>query len=358
MVDSVIRDSAVRDSGTRDASPSRRHLDLLDRQLAHALQIDGRVPFSRIAAAIGTSDRTVARRYHRLRADGVLRVVGLPDARSLGLVDWAVRIQCTPDASVAIAAALVERADTSWVGLASGGTEITCITRAQGGSAQGSMLLSKLPRTPRITGVTAHCILRPVAGLAGWPGRTEALDARQAEELSRLAAPGAPSRDVRPGAADDRLFAVLAKDGRAGVPELAAATGWSESTVRRRIDELRSAGVLYFDVEIDPALYGYPYEAMLWLTVAPGELGTVAEALAGHPEVAFAAAVTGPSNMMAIVIVRDGDALYDYLATRVGALPGVRGAETTLVTRHVKRGGALVTPRRPPGPRGAAPAPS
>ncbi len=83
---------------------------------------------------------------------------------------------------------------------------------------------------------------------------------------------------------------------------------------------------------------------MLWLAVAPAELGTVATALAGHPEVAYAAAVTGPSNMMAIVVVRDADALYDYLAVRVGTLPGVRGAETTPVTRHVKRAGTLLVP--------------
>ncbi|GHG65888.1 Lrp/AsnC family transcriptional regulator [Streptomyces griseocarneus] len=335
-----------------------RDLDLLDRQLVHALQIDGRVPFSRIAAVLGVSDRTVARRYHRLRAGGVLRVIGTPESHSLGLVDWAVRIQCAPGASAEIAAALAERADTSWVGLASGGTEITCITRARGGSAQGSMLLSRLPRTPRITGVTAHCILRMVAGTSGWPGRTAALDARQSEELARPAS-GAPSRGVVPTAADHRLFAALAEDGRAAVGDLAAATGWSESTVRRRIDELRTAGVLYFEIDIDPALYGFTHEAILWLTVAPAELTAVAEALAGHPEVAYAAAVTGPANMMAVVIVRDADALYDYLATRVGALPGVRGAETTPVTRHVKRSGTLLVTRpRSPAPRAGGPGPS
>ncbi|MDT0450631.1 Lrp/AsnC family transcriptional regulator [Streptomyces hesseae] len=337
-----------------------RDLDLLDRQLAHALQIDGRASFSRIAAVLGTSDRTVARRYHRLRVDGALRVVGLPEARSLGLVDWGVRIQCTPDASAAIAATLAERADTSWVGLASGGTEITCITRAQGGSGPGSLLLSKLPRTPRITGVTAHCFLRPVAGTAGWPGRTDALDARQVAELSPPVPAVNPAR-WEPTAADHRLLDVLAQDGRAAVPELAAATGWSESTVRRRIEELRATGVLYFDVDIDPALYGFACEAVLWLSVAPAELGTVGAALDGHAEVAYAAAVTGPSNMMAIVVVKDADALYDYLAVRVGALPGVRGAETALVTRHVKRAGALLGPRRhlsPSAPPAAAPAPS
>ncbi|MGW1076655.1 Lrp/AsnC family transcriptional regulator [Streptomyces sp. NPDC002537] len=113
-------------------------------------------------------------------------------------------------------------------------------------------------------------------------------------------------------------MSALAGDGRAAVPELAAATGWSESTVRRRLAELRDSGALSFDVEIDPALYGFAFEAVLWLDVAPA-------APAGHPEVAYAAAVTGPSTM-AIVLCRDADAFYDYLAGRIGALPGVLGA--------------------------------
>jgi hypothetical protein len=42
-------------------------LDTLDEQLIHALQVDGRASFNQIAAVLGASDRTVARRYHRPR---------------------------------------------------------------------------------------------------------------------------------------------------------------------------------------------------------------------------------------------------------------------------------------------------
>jgi DNA-binding Lrp family transcriptional regulator len=37
-------------------------LDLLDRKIAHALQIDGRAPFRAIGTALGVSDQTIARR--------------------------------------------------------------------------------------------------------------------------------------------------------------------------------------------------------------------------------------------------------------------------------------------------------
>ena len=106
-------------------------LDELDRQIAHALQVDGRAPFSRVTAVLGIADRTVARRYGRLRQSGALRVVGLPHAAALGHVDRLVRMRCSPDVAVPVGTALARRADTSWVTILSGGTEISCITRTR-----------------------------------------------------------------------------------------------------------------------------------------------------------------------------------------------------------------------------------
>ena len=63
--------------------------------------------------------------------------------------------------------------------------------------------------------------------------------------------------------ADRQLLTALAKDGRAGIPALAAATDWWDTTVRRRLSELRDNGVLYSDVEVEPAVLGYAAEATM-----------------------------------------------------------------------------------------------
>lgn len=317
-------------------------LDTLDEQLVHALQIDGRATFSQVAAVLGASDRTVARRYRRLRSVGALRVVGLPHSNRVGRIDWFVRVQCAPDTALAVAATLARRDDTSWVSLASGGTEVTCVTHTHGTLDRGTPLLRKLPRGPRISSVSAQCMLRAVAGTAGWPGRTAALTDDQIRQLNPPAPAGSGPIDLTE--TDRLLLAELAKDGRAGYPTLAAATGVPESTIRRRLAELRRDGVLYFDIETDPLLFGYTAEAVLWLTVAPAQLTTVAEALAGHREVAFAAAITGPTNMFAFIVCQDVDALYEYLATRIGALPGVLQVETAPLARSTKRAGTLLGP--------------
>lgn len=105
-----------------------------------------------------------------------------------------------------------------------------------------------------------------------------------------------------------------------------------------------SARLLYFDVEIEPALLGYHAEAMMWLTVAPAALTATTRALAGHSQIAYAAATTGPANVAAAVICRDLGDLYEYIATDIGALDGVTSVETAPVVRRVKAGGALLVP--------------
>ncbi|KUL40394.1 AsnC family transcriptional regulator [Streptomyces sp. NRRL F-4489] len=330
-----------------DGSAGRPALfDELDRRIIHALQIDGRAPFSRIAEVLGVSDQTVARRYTRHRSSGAFRVLGLTEPRALGEVEWMVRVQCAPDAALPVAEALARRPDTAWVSLMSGGTEIAAICRAASSEHSDALLLQKLPRTPSVVGVAAHCLLHEFYG--GPQSAVTKSGALTPEEAARLSPPP-PGHAVDPDPrghrdatplvlsdADRRLFEVLGRDGRAPLAELAAATGWSPTTVRRRLEALRADGVLYYDVDYDLRKFGYGVMVALWLSVAPAELATTGEALAAHPEVAFAGATTGPHNLFASVLCRDTGALYTYLTTRVAALPGVRTMESSPRIRQVK----------------------
>ncbi|MET9364091.1 Lrp/AsnC family transcriptional regulator [Streptomyces sp. NPDC006632] len=313
--------------------------DDLDRRLVHALQIDGRAPFSTIAEALGVSDRTVARRYARLRATGAVRVLGGIAPVVLGTVPWLLRVRCAPAASLAVAEALARRPDTSWVSLSSGGTELTAVVRTENDADSEALLLAKLPRTPRVEGVTAHCVLHAFYG--GPDSLIGKLGALDADAIERLTPPALPHREgpVRLSDGDRRLLAVLAIDGRAGFEELAGATGWSPTTVRRRMRELREHGLLYLDIDVDWRMFGVTTRTLLWLSVAPAHLEETGLALAEHPEVAFAAATTGRSNLYASVLCAGQRELYRYLTTRVAALPAITHLETAPVIKTLKQAG-------------------
>ncbi|WP_206700187.1 AsnC family transcriptional regulator [Actinomadura sp. RB99] len=322
-------------------------LDELDRAVIHALHIDGRAPFSRIADVCGVSTQTVARRYRRLRTEAGLRVVGVLDRDTGPETHWTVRLTCTPAATQALAHSLAARPDTSWVKLTSGGTEIFAIVHVpdgaggtDGAGAPHAMLLHDVPRRAGITAVSAHCLLHTyLGGPTAWRGITRALTPEQEE---RLRPPASAAADPRPLTAADRaLLDVLRHDGRAAHTDLAAATGWSQATAARRLAGLRASGTLFFDVEVDSTLLGGTAQTLIWMSVDPGRLDDVATALAGHDELAVVAATTGPTNLLAQALC-DGPAdLHRYLTRELGALDGVRTLETAPVLRTLKRAGAV-----------------
>jgi DNA-binding Lrp family transcriptional regulator len=320
-------------------------VDDLDRQLAQCLGVDGRASFAAIAEVLGVSDQTVARRYRRLRSAGALRVVGLKYPKA-GYANWFLRLRCVPGSGEAIAAALARRDDTAWVQLLSGDTEVLCSLRGDGSDGTES-LLTRLPRSGRIVAVTAYSRLHM---FTGGPDALGFLDVLPPERVAPLrTAVHVRPRPTGPDEAatdlDAALFSAFALDGRTPCADIAAATAYSETTVRRRMDQLRDLGLLYFDLELDMPTFGFRSTAWLWLSVPPSHLADVGSALAKFPEVAYVTATTGPANLAACAVCRDEESLYEFLTAKVGALPGVERVETAPVIRTVKQASPVMVPR-------------
>jgi DNA-binding Lrp family transcriptional regulator len=318
-------------------------LDAIDRQIIHLLTLKPRASFRTMAEVTGISDQTAARRYRRLSETAGLRVLGVLDGSRLGWVEWFVRLQTTPGSADSIADALARRPDTSWVRLASGGTEISCVVQARTPEQRDALFLRGLPGSRRVVQISAHSILHEFTP-GTWQGVTTALSGAQLAVLAR-GEPPAPGGATRPavslGPEDELLLAELARDGRASHAALAAAIHSHESTVRRRIDELRRAGLLYFEVDVDNRVLGLNVEATLWLSVEPARLDEVGRALATHQEIPFAAATTGPTNLLASALFRDTQQLYEYLTGPLAGLPGLRSVQTAPIIRTLKRTGSV-----------------
>jgi DNA-binding Lrp family transcriptional regulator len=347
-------------------------LDRLDRQIIHILSVEPRASFRTIACVTGISDQTAARRYRRLSEDAGLRVLGVPDGSRMGWTDWFVRLQTTPGGADSIAEALARRPDTRWVHLASGGTEVICTLQARTEEQRDALFLRGLPGSRRVVQISAHSILHSFTP-GPWREATRALSAGQLALLAARGetlpgippipggslspqtpsaphtplAPSAPHTPLAPSARlallpeDEPLLRELARDGRASHAAMAAAIHWHESTVRRRIEELRRSGLLYFEVDIDNRVLGLNAHALLWLSVEPARLEEAGNALAAHPEIPFAAATTGPTNLVASAVLRDAQHLYEYLTGELAGLPGVSSVQTAPVIRTLKRTGAI-----------------
>lgn len=205
------------------------------------------------------------------------------DAR-LGRGTWIVRLGCTPNVAEKLASALAKRPDTRYVDLLSGGTEVMCAMLPRNRRERDELLLERLQRTPRVTSVSAHCILHSFfGGPLGRLRKTNALDPD--EEAALRVRPADPRHGAGRSRRRRRVHAGrAAADGRAGIGELQSATGLSASAVKHRLDRLRATGVLYFVVEYDCQPLGWDIEAMCWLTVAPHALAEAGRAVAAHHE--------------------------------------------------------------------------
>jgi DNA-binding Lrp family transcriptional regulator len=84
---------------------------------------------------------------------------------------------------------------------------------------------------------------------------------------------------------------------------------------------------------------GVAANVMLWLKVEPASLDAAGRAIAAHPEIPFAAATTGPTNLAVSAVFRDTRQLYAYLTTRLAELPGLQSVETAPIIGTIKRVG-------------------
>jgi len=321
-----------------------------DVRLVRALQIAPRASFASIAAALGVTENAVGRRYRRLRAEGVLRVAGIVDPGALGQSKWLVRLRCRPGSVAAIADALAKRDDVSWVGLCSGGSEIGFAVRSRSREQRDDLLGQQLPRTAAVLDIHAAAMLRQFVGGRGhyWAALRGTLTPEQEALLGTgespfTEAPVVAREPVQLTAEDEKLLDVLAEDGRAALVDLAAAADLTPGRAARRLETLIRLRVVHIDVEIAAAALGYHARANLWLRVHPSAVKDVGRTLAQKPEIAFAAAVSGPYNVHAVAHCRDLDELFEFTSDRIGSLPGLQSMEVSPLLKHVKQAGTLLS---------------
>ncbi|KAA0021750.1 Lrp/AsnC family transcriptional regulator [Antrihabitans cavernicola] len=322
---------------TRTVGPLSIDLDRLDRQILHALVVDGRAPFSRVAEVLGVSEQTAARRFRRLRDIGAINVIGVgTDLQTMR--NWMVRLKCRLGMATAVADALAARPDVSWVNLMAGGTEVMCVVRIPVDDAGEDALLDRLPRTREVLDLSAQVMLYKFwsEDRADWDDFPDPLTAEQTTALRPRFTVPADATTLR---ADDRpLLAALVADGRATATVIASQIGWSPARVTRRIDELRASRLLRLETEILPEIVGLRGRAMIWLTIRAGAVDKAGHALADIPEVGFAAAISGPQNMICSVLCRDLESIYHLVTSGpISTLPGLEAVEVQPSGRRFKQ---------------------
>jgi len=101
-------------------------LDDTDRAIIEQLQHDGRLPYTRLAAAVGLSEAAVRQRVQRLLDNGDMQVVAVTDPLSLGLRRMAmIGVRAEGD-TTAVVAKLEVFNDIDYLVVTAGSFDVMC----------------------------------------------------------------------------------------------------------------------------------------------------------------------------------------------------------------------------------------
>lgn len=310
-------------------------MDDLDRQIAAALQVNGRATWLQIARAVGSSESTVARRAQRLIEQGLLRIAAVTDPPRAGFgYPVLIQLRCGPAAAPRVADELAARADVRFLALVTGSFDIVMELIVPSRRYLANVLLNELTAIDGIGETTTESVVRNFKTSYDW---SRDLLGEAAGELEGSFGATAQDGEATLDPVDLELVQLLSEDGRRSFADLAARLGISESLARRRVHSMCASGCMSFATFVAPELLGYDVELMCWLRVDLFRLDEIASALATRPEVRYLSATSGYSDLICEIILRSQDELYDFSTKTLAALRGIHSVNFALELQTVKR---------------------
>lgn len=132
------------------------------------------------------------------------------------------------------------------------------------------------------------------------------------------------------------ILNTLQADGRTPFTQIAKKAGVAESTIRSRYASLVEQGIVQTIAVIDPFAVGYNAPALIGITVEPGAIYSVAQAVEKHPEVSYLVLILGAYDLVVEVFCRDREHLTEFITNQIQTVQGVRTTETLVIGKIFK----------------------
>lgn len=318
-----------------------RELDLLDRQIAVALQHDGRASWRAVAQAVGSSAATVARHGQQLLESGVVKVNVSAALGSTGQIDsFLIRINCRPGAQIEVAAELVNNPDIRFLTVVTGRYDIIAELVVHGGATHYPQVIANLQSIDGVERWRSDLLMHLYKVTFDWGSQllVEPTHLRGLPASPSAFAGTDPCSPSHFDSVDWKIIEALRDDGRASLQGIADRIGTNESSVRRRFERLRSEGcVSIWTLVAAPAL-GMGAETLMTVRVAPHRLEAVAHKLAQHPSVRYLAATLDDNSLFCEIIVPSTNDLHNFITSTLARLDGVEGWSASMEILFLKRG--------------------
>jgi Lrp/AsnC family transcriptional regulator, regulator for asnA, asnC and gidA len=135
---------------------------------------------------------------------------------------------------------------------------------------------------------------------------------------------------------DQRVIRILQADGRKPNTEIARELRVSETTVRKRISQLVSRGLINIVAVPTPRAVGMNLSAIIGISVELPKLHAISGELKRQREVRYCGVSTGRYDIIVEAFFFDQRHFLDFISTRLGRMEGITGLETSVILDIVK----------------------
>jgi Lrp/AsnC family transcriptional regulator for asnA, asnC and gidA len=143
-------------------------LDDTDRAIIEHLQVDGRLPYTRLGAAVGLSEAAVRQRVQRLIDSGVMQVVAVTDPLSLGLGRMAmIGVRCEGDLEL-VASKIQALDEVAYLVMIAGSFDLLAEVVAHDDEHLLELLNSKIRSIPGVKSTETFIYLRLAKQTYAW----------------------------------------------------------------------------------------------------------------------------------------------------------------------------------------------
>ncbi|MBD3406639.1 MAG: AsnC family transcriptional regulator [Candidatus Lokiarchaeota archaeon] len=135
-------------------------------------------------------------------------------------------------------------------------------------------------------------------------------------------------------AKDRKIIEILQEDSRRSLRDIAAAkaVNLSPSSVRNRIARLEEEGFIRkFTIDVDYRKMGYEIQVIALITSKPGSSDALYTKLRSFTEIDIVYSTAGPSNFMALILVKDMQSLSTFITTQLETIDGIEKIETLFI---------------------------
>jgi DNA-binding Lrp family transcriptional regulator len=135
---------------------------------------------------------------------------------------------------------------------------------------------------------------------------------------------------------DLKIIRCLQDDPRAAYSTIARLVDVSETTAKRRVEDLIARRIIRPAMIANIYRLGYRTRATIGLKVSPNRIVQVAEELRSLPETAYVAFTSGEHNVTCLVAVQSLDALTRFMIETIATIDGINETHVMVVPRIIK----------------------